>query len=371
MPVGRVSFFVRDVIKSVFARYNNMRGEKPYMVAGPCSVESREQLGEVVQALSLVPQLGMVRCGVWKPRTHPGMFEGKGEEALRWIAELKREFPKLRFCCEVARAEHVELALRYGMEGVWIGARTTANPFAVQEVTEALRGSEVTVMVKNAPSPDVQLWIGAVERCRQMGVKDVVAVHRGFDVFKNGGYRNNPLWEVPIELRRLEPELPILCDPSHIAGRREPIGMLAHTAMNLGFDGLMGEVHPHPEKAFTDAGQQITPDELKQLLEGLVVKRTDSTVADVQLQRLREEIDLLDGQLLQVLAARLGVASEIAKVKKKGNLAVYQPKRWEQLLQQRRLAAAELGLAPDFVEEIFEKIHAESVRVQLGIENLN
>ena len=343
-----------------------MKGRKPYIVAGPCSVESREQLGEVVQALSQVPQVDMVRCGVWKPRTHPGVFEGNGEEALRWVKEVRNECPEVRFCCEVARAEHVELALRYGMEGVWIGARTTANPFVMKEVTEAMRGCGLTVMVKNAPSPDVQLWIGAVERCRQVGVKDIVAVHRGFDVFMNGGYRNNPLWEVPIELRRLEPELPILCDPSHIAGRREPIVALAQTAMNLGFDGLMVEVHPHPDKAFTDAKQQITPDELKELLDTLVVKQTDSTVTDGQLQRLREEIDLLDGQLLQVLAARLGVASEIAKVKERDNLAVYQPKRWEQVLQQRKLAAVELGLSSEFVEEIFEKIHAESVRIQLS-----
>ena len=324
-----------------------MKGSKPYIVAGPCSVESREQMGEVVQALSQVPQVDMVRCGVWKPRTHPGVFEGNGEEALQWVKEVRNECQGLRFCCEVARAEHVELALRYGMEGVWIGARTTANPFVMKEVTEAMRGCGLTVMVKNAPSPDVQLWIGAVERCRQVGLKDIVAVHRGFDVFMNGGYRNNPLWEVPIELRRLEPEL-------------------AQTAMNLGMDGLMVEVHPHPDKALTDARQQITPDELKGLLDTLVVRQTDSTVADGQLQRLREEIDLLDGQLLQVLAARLGVASEIAKVKERDNLAVYQPKRWEQVLQQRKLTAAELGLATEFVEEIFEKIHAESVRVQLG-----
>ena len=343
-----------------------MESSRPIVVAGPCSVESREQLGEVVQALSRVPQVDMVRCGVWKPRTHPGVFEGKGEEALRWIAELREGYRGMHFCCEVARAEHVELALRYGMDGVWIGARTTANPFVVQEVTEALRGSGVRVMVKNAPSPDVQLWMGAVERCRQVGVKDIVAVHRGFDMFSNGGYRNSPLWEVPIELRRLMPELPILCDPSHIAGRREPIGMLAQTAMNLGFDGLMVEVHPHPERAYTDAGQQITPAELEKMLDSLVVRQTDSTVADGQLQRLREEIDVLDGQVLQALAARLRVAGEIAKVKERGNLAVYQPKRWEHLLQQRRLTATELGLDPDFVEEIFEKIHAESVRVQLG-----
>jgi chorismate mutase len=260
----------------------------------------------------------------------------------------------------------VELAFRYGMDAVWIGARTTANPFVVQEVTEAMRGSGIGVMVKNAPSPDVQLWLGAVERCRQVGLTDIVAVHRGFDLFKNGGYRNNPLWEVPIELRRLAPQLPILCDPSHIAGRREPISTLAQTAMNLGFDGLMVEVHPHPDHAFTDAGQQITPAELEKMLGSLVMRQTDSMVSDGQLQRLREEIDVLDGQLLQTLAARLQVAGEIAKVKERDNLAVYQPKRWEQLLRQRKAAATELGLSPEFVEEIFEKIHAESVRVQLG-----
>ena len=363
-----VPFFVWDEIKVPNVRYIDMDTKRPYVVAGPCSGESREQLGEVVQALERVPQVQMVRCGVWKPRTHPGVFEGCGEEALQWMAELKGEHPALRFCCEVAKAEHVEMALRYGVDAMWIGARSTAKPFVVQEVTEAMRGCRVTVLVKNAPNLDVQLWLGAVERCRQVGLEDVVAVHRGFDVFKNGGYRNSPLWEIPIELRRLEPRLPILCDPSHIAGRREPIQMLAQTAMNLGFDGLMVEVHPHPDKAYTDASQQITPEELEKILDSLVVRQTDSTMADGQLQRLREEIDVLDGQLLQVLAARLGVAAEIAKVKEKGNLAVYQPKRWEHLLQQRKMTAAELGLVPEFVEDIFEKIHAESVRVQLEIE---
>ena len=222
-------------------------------------MESHKQLAGVVQALEHVPQVQLVRCGVWKPRTHPGGFEGMGEQALRWISELKAERPTLRFCCEVARPEHVELAMRYGLDAVWIGARTTANPFLVQEVTEALRGIGICVMVKNAPSPDVQLWIGALERCRQVGLTELVAIHRGFDLYKNGDYRNRPLWEVPIELRRLEPELPILCDPSHIAGRRELVASLAQTAMNLGLDGLMVEVHTHPDQALTDAGQQITP----------------------------------------------------------------------------------------------------------------
>ena len=342
-----------------------MEVSRPYIVAGPCSVESHEQLAEVVQALERVPQVQMVRCGVWKPRTHPGGFEGMGEQALRWIAEQKAANPAVRFCCEVARPEHVELAMRYGMDALWIGARTTANPFIVQEVTEALRGTEMRVMVKNAPSPDVQLWIGALERCRQVGLKELMAVHRGFDLYKNGDYRNRPLWEVPIELRRLEPELPILCDPSHIAGRRDLVASLAQTAMNLGLDGLMVEVHPHPDQALTDAGQQITPAELEQVLKSLEVRQTDSTVADEQLRLLREQIDLLDSEMLRLLAARLEVVGKIAKVKERGNLAVYQPKRWEQLLRQRRQMAEDCGMNPDFVEELFEKVHAESVKVQL------
>ena len=342
-----------------------MEVSRPYIVAGPCSVESHEQLAEVVQALERVPQVQMVRCGVWKPRTHPGGFEGMGEQALRWIAEQKTAHPAVRFCCEVARPEHVELAMRYGMDALWIGARTTANPFIVQEVTEALRGTEMRVMVKNAPSPDVQLWIGALERCRQVGLKELMAVHRGFDLYKNGDYRNRPLWEVPIELRRLEPELPILCDPSHIAGRRDLVASLAQTAMNLGLDGLMVEVHPHPDQALTDAGQQITPAELEQVLKSLEVRQTDSTVADEQLRLLREQIDLLDSEMLRLLAARLEVVGKIAKVKERGNLAVYQPKRWEQLLRQRRQMAEDCGMNPDFVEELFEKVHAESVKVQL------
>ena len=303
-----------------------MEVSRPYIVAGPCSVESHEQLAEVVQALERVPQVQMVRCGVWKPRTHPGGFEGMGEQALRWIAEQKAAHPAVRFCCEVARPEHVELAMRYGMDALWIGARTTANPFIVQEVTEALRGTEMRVMVKNAPSPDVQLWIGALERCRQVGLKELMAVHRGFDLYKNGDYRNRPLWEVPIELRRLE----------HVVVDRQP-----------------------------QLGQQITPAELEQVLKSLEVRQTDSTVADEQLRLLREQIDLLDSEMLRLLAARLEVVGKIAKVKERGNLAVYQPKRWEQLLRQRRQMAEDCGMNPDFVEELFEKVHAESVKVQL------
>lgn len=341
-----------------------MEIKRPYVIAGPCSVESRRQLEAAVEALKTLPQVAMVRCGVWKPRTRPGGFDGLGEKALQWMSELKRENPELRFCCEVARPEHVELALAYGIDAVWVGARTTANPFMVQELSEALRGAVLPVWVKNAPSPDVRLWIGTIERFKGVGLTDVGAIHRGFDVFKNEGFRNAPLWEVPIELRRTMPEVPILCDPSHIAGRREPLQMLSQTAMDLGFDGLMVEVHPCPQEALTDAQQQITPDALQQLLDGLVMPHTDTAVADDQLRLLREQIDTVDRQMLQLYAARLDLSRQIAQVKAQGNLAVFQPKRWDALLRQRLESARQLGLSPDFVKEIFEKIHVESVRVQ-------
>ena len=345
----------------------------PYIVAGPCSVEGREQIASVALALARLPQVSMVRCGVWKPRTRPGGFEGHGEVALQWIAECRAAVDAVReengggrllFCCEVARPEHVETVLRYGIDVVWIGARSTASPFVVQELTEALRGTKLPVMVKNAPSPDVRLWMGAMERCRQVGVEDLKAVHRGFDVYRNDGYRNNPLWEIPIELRRLMPDVPILCDPSHIAGRREPLAALSQTAMDLGFDGLMIETHPRPEKALTDAGQQISPDELAALLAGLVMRSTDSRVADEELRLLREQIDYIDKDVLRLMSARFEVARQIARVKEEGNLAVFQPKRWDTVLRQRMEAAERQGVDPAFVKALFEKIHAESVRVQ-------
>ena len=361
-------------IEHCFLRYECMRDGMPYIVAGPCSVESRVQLSAVAEALARMPEVSMIRCGVWKPRTRPGGFEGYGETALQWVEEWRRaaagnpeygrEVKRLRFCCEVALPMHVDLALQYGMDAVWIGARTTASPFMVQELTEALRGTGLPVLVKNAPSPDVRLWMGAIERCRQVGIEDVTAVHRGFDVFRNDSYRNNPLWEVPIELRRAMPEVPILCDPSHIAGRKEPIAALSQTALDLGFDGLMVEVHPMPTEALTDARQQLTPDELAVMIGGLVMRSTDSVLADEELRVLREQIDSLDSEVLQLLSARFAVSRQIARIKMEGNLAVFQPKRWDALLHQRMESAQQLGLDAEFVKGVFEKIHAESVRVQ-------
>lgn len=340
-------------------------GEKPIIVAGPCSVESRQQLRAVVDGLCAVDDVAMIRCGVWKPRTRPGGFEGLGEEALRWMAEIKEERPSVRFCCEVAQPSHVECALRYGVDAVWIGARTTGNPFSVGELAHALSGGSIPVMVKNAPSPDVELWIGAIERLEAAGVGEIMAVHRGFALYNADGLRNNPLWEVPIALRRRRPEIPLLCDPSHIAGRRDRVQRVAAEALAMGFDGLMIECHAEPDNALTDAAQQVTPAALAEMLHGLTFRQSDVDAAEQLLQGLRLQIDEVDSQLVALLGRRLALCRDIANIKRENNIAVLQSKRMEELLQNRKQQALLQGVDPLFVEEIFEKIHAESVRVQL------
>lgn len=336
----------------------------PYIIAGPCSVESRQQLATVVEVLLREKTVRMIRCGIWKPRTRPGGFEGLGEPALQWVAELKREHAEVRFCCEVASAKHVELALHYGIDALWIGARTTGSPFAVQEITEALRGYDTPIMVKNAPNPDVHIWQGAIERCLQVGLRHIAAVHRGFDIYNNFGYRNSPLWEVPIELHRLMPDLPIFCDPSHIGGKRELVTELSQTALDLHFDGLMIESHPTPNEALTDSSQQLTLDALTQLLSSLVVKTEEQQGTPAELQALRSQIDAIDHQSLQLMAERFALSQKIGHIKQQNNITIFQPKRWDSLLHDRLQQATHLGLSTAFVKEMMEKIHAESVRLQ-------
>lgn len=336
----------------------------PIIIAGPCSIESRSQFTSVVESLATMPQINMIRCGVWKPRTMPGGFEGLGEEALLWIDEEKRAHPQLKFCCEVANARHVESALNHSIDAVWIGARTTGSPFAVEEITEALRGSEMPVFVKNSPVPDIHVWIGALERCRKVGLNHIAAIHRGFDIYNNLGYRNNPVWEIPMELHRLMPELPLICDPSHICGRRELIAQVSQTALDLHFDGLMIEVHPSPADALTDASQQITPAELSDLLSHLLVRSAETSDTDDKLRTLRSHIDDIDRQLLSLLADRQKASLEIAKIKKQSNMTVFQPKRWSELLDSRTSQAKDLGLDPTFIKDLYQKIHAQSVKDQ-------
>lgn len=336
----------------------------PLIIAGPCSIESEEQLRQTTTLLSN-QNVKWIRGGVWKPRTRPGGFEGNGEEALKWIKEVKRDFPNTRFCCEVAHPDHVELCLGYGIDGLWIGSRTVGNPFSIDEICSALKGTELPILVKNPMNPDVKLWIGAIERLSQAGIKSIAAVHRGFSLFNNMGYRNAPLWEIPIELRRLIPDLPILCDPSHIGGQRELIPNLMQTAMDLHFDGLMVEVHPHPDSALTDKEQQLTPADFLTYLGQLKIHQNEDS-EPTELKILRQQIDSIDKQLLDCLSQRFNVARQIAHVKEANNMAVYQPKRWEEVLEQKLSLAKEQGLDIEFVKEIYEKIHAESVKIQIG-----
>lgn len=335
----------------------------PLLIAGPCSAETFEQLHAVTAALTESGRVDLIRLGVWKPRTHPGGFEGMGEEALRWVAQLRREYPAARFCCEVACPAHVEMAQRYGIDAFWIGSRTAGNPFSMSELCAALQGSEYPVLIKNPMTPDVQLWMGALERVSSAGVKHIAAVHRGFSLFNNGNYRNNPLWEIPMELKRLMPNIPLICDPSHIGGNRHKVLPLMQTAMDLHFDGLMVEVHPCPSKALTDSCQQLTPQDFLHYIDRLTL-HYDNNATPAELTLLRKQLDNLDEQLLATLSQRMEVSRQIAHIKQNNNLAIYQPQRWKQVLSSRLIIARKLGLDEVFVKRLYEKIHAESVRIQ-------
>ncbi len=337
------------------------------VIAGPCSVESREQLREATEVLGQMPEVTMIRAGVWKPRTRPGGFEGLGEPALRWMQELSAEFG-VSYCCEVARPEHVALCQQYGISAVWLGARTTGNPFMVEEICQALRGSDMQVMVKNPTSPDVSLWLGAIERLQATGIERISAVHRGFAMYNNRGYRNAPLWEVVLELRRKVPEVPVLCDPSHIGGRRELVAPLAMAARQLDYDGLMVEMHPHPEAALTDAAQQLSPADLRTLLDSYLAPPAAADAAsDPRLTPLRQQIDDVDHELLTLLSRRMELSRNIAAVKRDRGMTVYQSKRWNDVVADRLQLAQTLGLDAGFTRDLLEKIHAESVRVQLDM----
>lgn len=346
-------------------RFQSTESMKKTIIAGPCSVESCEQLREVTAALAEISQVKMIRAGVWKPRTRPGAFEGLGEPALRWMHELSAEYG-VNYCCEVARPEHVALCQQYGINTVWIGARTTGNPFMVEELCEALRGSNMSVMVKNPTSPDVRLWLGAIERLQASGIKEITAIHRGFAMYHNLGYRNAPLWEVAFELRREMPHIPILCDPSHMGGRADLVAPIALAAMQLDYDGLMVEVHPHPEAAWCDASQQISPAELRNLIESFQ-RPSAQPIGDAPaiLTTLRGHIDDLDHELLSLLARRMELSRQIAEIKHERGMTIYQSERWNSLMNDRLALASTLGLQAGFIKEILEKIHAESIRVQM------
>ena len=340
-------------------------GGRPIVIAGPCSAETEEQVMTTARELA-VKGCHIFRAGVWKPRTKPGGFEGNGEKALPWMQEVKKETGMLT-ATEVATPEHVELALKYGIDILWVGARTSTNPFAMQELAESLRGFDGPVLVKNPVNPDSELWLGAMLRLNQVGIKRLGAIHRGFSSCDKKIYRNVPMWQIPIELHRRIPDLPIICDPSHIGGRRDLIAPLCQQAMDLGFDGLIVESHCAPDEAWSDARQQISPGILDYILSLLVIR--DEHTTPEGLRMLRSQIDELDNNLMELLARRLKVCREIGTFKKEHNMTVLQAGRYNEILQKRGAQASLCGMDAEFAARIFELIHEESVRQQLKIVN--
>lgn len=340
-------------------------GERPFVIAGPCSAETEEQVMTTARQLAS-KGCHIFRAGVWKPRTKPGGFEGNGEEALPWMKRVKEE-TGMAITTEVATPEHVELALKYGIDILWIGARTTANPFAMQAIADCIRGMDIPVFVKNPVNPDLELWIGAMERINQAGIKRIAAVHRGFSSYEKKIYRNQPMWQIPIELRRRIPDLPIICDPSHIGGSRELIAPLCQQAMDLGFDGLIVETHCDPDKAWSDAKQQVTPEVLDYILSLLIIR--NKTVTTEGINELRKQIDELDNNLMDLLSKRMRVSREIGQYKKEHNMTVLQTSRYNEILDKRGAQGSLYGMDAKFIKEIFEAIHEESVRQQIEIIN--
>ena len=339
--------------------------ERPIVIAGPCSAETEEQVMTTARQLA-EKGCHMFRAGVWKPRTKPGGFEGNGEKALPWMKQVKEETGMLT-ATEVATPEHVELALKYGIDILWVGARTTANPFAVQALADAMRGIDNPVFVKNPVNPDLELWIGGLERINGAGIKRLAAIHRGFSSYDKKIYRNLPMWQIPIELHRRIPDLPIICDPSHISGRRDLIAPLCQQAMDMGMDGLIVESHCDPEKAWSDAPQQVTPDVLDYILSILVIREEMQTTENIR--ALRKQIDEIDNQLIDILAKRMRISREIAQYKKEHNMTVVQSARYNEVIDKRGAQGVLCGMGADFMRTVFEAIHEESVRQQVEVMN--
>ncbi|SHF79051.1 bifunctional 3-deoxy-7-phosphoheptulonate synthase/chorismate mutase type II [Dysgonomonas macrotermitis] len=339
---------------------------RPLVIAGPCSAETEEQVMETAKELA-ADGIKIMRAGIWKPRTKPGGFEGIGSEGLQWLKRVKQE-TGMYVSTEVATQKHVYEALKYGVDLLWIGARTTANPFAVQEIAEALQGVDIPVLVKNPVNPDLELWIGALERLSNVGLTRIGAIHRGFSSFDKKIYRNLPQWHIPIELKRRYPDLPIICDPSHIGGKRDLIQPLSQQAMDLGFEGLIIETHCNPDCAWSDAAQQVTPPRLKEILANLVIRDGNKQTTE-DLTALRRQIDELDDQLLELIAKRMRISQEIGTFKKEHGMTIVQTDRYDEILSKRIAQATEMKMNPEFMRVILEAIHEESVRVQLDILN--
>ena len=341
--------------------------QKPLLIAGPCSAETEEQVIQTATELA-ANGVKIFRAGIWKPRTKPGGFEGVGVEGLQWLKKVK-ELTGMYTSTEVATKQHVEAAIEAGVDLLWIGARTSANPFAMQEIADALQevGADVPVLIKNPVNPDLELWIGAMQRIYNAGIKRIGAIHRGFSAYGKHLYRNLPQWHIPIELRRRMPNLPIICDPSHIGGKRELVAPISQQALDMGFDGLIIESHCDPDCAWSDKSQQVTPDVLNFIVNTLVLRDESHTTESLTL--LRQQIDTLDNELLEVLNKRMRVSREIGQYKKEHRMPVLQAGRYDDIIQSRVKLAMEMGMSSDFMKSVLAAIHEESVRQQIEILN--
>lgn len=358
-------------MKTAKDQLTNLNFPYPLLIAGPCSAETEDQvMATAHQIMKYVPQATIFRAGIWKPRTRPGSFEGVGAAGLPWLQRVKKETGLLT-AVEVANKEHVELSLQADVDIFWIGARSTVSPFIVQEIAETLRGTDKIVFVKNPVSPDLSLWLGAVERLEHEGIKKVLAIHRGFSSYVKTQYRNNPEWQIALDLKQQRPDLPLILDPSHMGGKRELLFDLCQTAYDLSYDGLMIETHITPDNAWSDAEQQVTPEVLATMLNKLEIKNSEVYKKEFQsaLLSLRTQIDEIDSQIMVTLANRMKISEKIGDLKLQNNVSILQAERWKEVLKKMKMVASEQGLSEGFVEEIFKAIHQESIEHQVSIKS--
>lgn len=359
-----------EQVAPLVATSQSIIGKKPLIISGPCSAETEQQTIETCLRLAATGKVDMLRAGIWKPRTKPGLFEGIGTKGLPWLKKAK-ELTGLPITVEVATAKHVEDCLAFDVDVLWLGARTTVNPFSVQEVADALRGVSIPVLIKNPINPDIELWTGAVERIAKAGINNIGLIHRGFSSYGNTEFRNAPMWHLPIEMKRRLPELPIICDPSHIGGQRDLLQSIAQKAIDLDFDGLMLESHIDPDNAWSDAKQQVTPERLADILSGIIWRSetTDHQEFTTAMEKLRQQINHLDDEILQLIGNRMAIAEKIGLYKKENNITILQPSRWNEILDHGVRKGAKLGLTEDFIHKYLDAIHLESINRQNKVMN--
>lgn len=347
-----------------------LKADRPIIISGPCSAETEEQMVATAKQIAATGKVHALRAGIWKPRTRPGQYEGAGEEGLKWLIQAKKE-TGLPVTTEVANAAHVEACLKAGVDILWIGARTTVNPFSVQEVADSLKGVDIPVMIKNPINPDLELWLGAFERLNKAGITKMAAIHRGFSSFEKGPFRNAPMWDLAIELKTRVPELDMICDPSHIAGNRDLISFISQKALDLDMAGLMIESHINPDAAWSDAKQQVTPLVLGKIISELVVRTvsTDNKAFKDTLSILREQIDQLDDEIMSKMASRMKISEKIGQYKKENNVTILQVNRWEEIVHSRVAMCKAMGMDEGFTRDLLRLIHHESIQVQTKVMN--